>query len=155
MHISSVPIFFLILLYLWHFVIKMWLLLQMYFQFPVSGKIFLYSVIIFSTFWSIAPINCHAVVPYQITNIYTLLPITVMVLLCVNTSATVCDYLCLLGCSQDWTAVVVCLDARRPFWHVPPLATFDTCLITNSAKTIYVFYFFVYCNFTTREQAKF
>jgi len=153
MHISSVP-FFLSLLYLGHFVIKMWLLLQMYFQFPVSGKLFLYSVIIFRIFWFIIPIKWLAVVPYQITNIYSLMPITVMVLLCVNTSATVCDCLCLLGCSPDWDNVVVCRDARKPFWHVPPLAKFDTWLITNFAKTIYVFFFFVYCNCTTREQAK-
>ena len=113
----------------------------MYFQFRVSGKIFLYSIIIFSTFSSIVPINCHEVVPYRITNIYSLMPITVMVLLCVNTSATVCDCLCLLGCSPDWAAVVVCRDARKTFWHVPPLATFDTWLITNFCQNQLCFFF--------------
>jgi hypothetical protein len=54
--------------------------LQMYFPFPVSGKIFLYSILIFSTFWTVVPIKCHAVVPYRHTSIYCLRPLTVMVL---------------------------------------------------------------------------
>jgi len=45
--------FFLSLLHLGHFGIKMWLPLQIYSQFPVSGKIFLYSILIFSRFSSI------------------------------------------------------------------------------------------------------
>jgi hypothetical protein len=61
------------------FYIIMWLLLQICFPFPVSGKVFLYSILIFSTIWSMAPIKCHAVVPYQITNIYSVMTITVMV----------------------------------------------------------------------------
>jgi hypothetical protein len=94
----------------------------MYFPFPVSGKIFLYSILIFIIFWSVVPIKYHAVVPYWITSIYSLMPVTVMVLLCVNTAATVCYCWCLLGCSPDWAVAVVCDDARKPFWHVPPLA---------------------------------
>jgi hypothetical protein len=105
--------FFLKCFALGRFCIKMWLPLQMYFPFPVSRKIFLYSTLIFSTFWSMVPIKCHAVVPYQITNIYSLMPVTVIVLLCVNTAATLCYSLCLLGCSGDWAVDVVCDDARK------------------------------------------
>jgi hypothetical protein len=59
----------------------MWLLLQICFPFPVSGKIFLYSILIFSTIWFVVPIKCHAVLPYRITNIYSLVLITVIVFL--------------------------------------------------------------------------
>jgi hypothetical protein len=96
--------------------------LQKYFPFPVSGKIFLYSILIFSAFSSVVAIKCHAVVPYWVTNIYSLMPVTVMVLLCVNTAATVRDSLFLLGYSWDWAVEAVCDDARKPFWHIPPLA---------------------------------
>ena len=104
---------------------KKWLPLRMYFPFPVSGKIFLYSILIFRTFWSIVPIKCCAVAPYRISNIYSLFPVTVMVLLCVNDAATVCDSLCLLCCSTDWAVDVICDDARKPFWHVRPFARFS------------------------------
>ena len=107
---------------LWKSCVKMWLPLQMYFQFPVSGKIFLYSILIFSAFSSMVAIKCHAVVPYWVTNIYSLMPLTVMVLLCLNTAATVCDSLCPLGCSADWAVVLVCDNARKTFCHVPPFA---------------------------------
>ena len=37
----------------------------------------------------------------------------------------VCKYcsnsVCLLDCSTDWAVDVVCDDATKPFWHVPPL----------------------------------
>ena len=102
--------------------IKMWLPLQMYFPFPVSGKIFLHSILNYGTFWSVVPIKCHAVVSYWNTNIYSLMPITVMVLLCVNTAGTVCDFLYLLGSSTYWAVDLVCDDARKTSWHVPPLA---------------------------------
>jgi hypothetical protein len=38
---------------------------------------------------------------YWINNFVSLMPVTVMVLLCVNTAATACDSLCLLCCSPD------------------------------------------------------
>jgi hypothetical protein len=41
--------------------------------------------------------------------------LTVMVLLCVNTVATVSDSLCLLGCSPDFAVDVVWDDVRKPF----------------------------------------
>jgi len=121
MHILSVPSF-LSLLHLGRFCIEMWLRLQMHFPFPVSGKIFLYIILIFSTFESVVPIKCHAVVSYWNTNIYSLKPVTVMVILCVNPAANFCGSLCLLGCSPARAVDVVCDDARKPFWHVPPLA---------------------------------
>ena len=105
------------------------------FPIAVSGKIFLYIILIFSTFWSVVPIKCRAVVPYRITNMYGLMPITVMVLLCVNTAATVCDSSCLLGCSTDCAVDVVCDDAKKllgMFQHWPE---FDTWLITSFART--------------------
>jgi len=94
----------------------------MYFPFPVSGKIFLYSILIFSAFWSMVHIKFHAVFPYQITKICRLMQVTVMVLLRVNTAASLCYSLFLLGCSADWAVDVVCDDARKPLWHIPPLA---------------------------------
>ena len=111
------------LLHLGKFCIKIWLPLQMYFPFPVSGKIFLRSVLFFSTFWSVVPIKCHAVIPYWITNMYSLMPITVIVLLCVNTAETVCDSLCLLGCPPDWAVgVIYIIMPGNHLWHVPSLA---------------------------------
>ena len=122
--------------------------MQMYFPFPTSGKIFLYTILMFITFWSMLPIKCHTVVLYWNTNIYSLMPVTVMVLSCVNTAATVCYSLCLLGCSQDWAVAVVCDDARKLFGMFHHWLEFDTWLINSFARTSYV-YFFAYCNWTT------
>ena len=126
-----------------------WLPLHMYFPFPVRGKIFLYSILIFSTFWSIVHIKYSAVAPYRITNICSLLPVTVMVLLCVNATATVCDSLCLLGSSTDWAVDVICDRARKPFWHVAPFARFSY-MIDNQLCQDRLGFFFVYCNRSTR-----
>jgi len=120
----------------------------MYFPFPTSGKIFLYTILMFITFWSMLPIKCHTVVLYWITNIYSLMPVTVMVLLCVNTAATVCYSLCLLGCSWDWAVDVVCDDARKPFWPVPPLARI-WYMIDNQLRQDQLCLFFAYHNRTT------
>ena len=60
----------------------------MYFPFPVSGNIFLNSILIFSTFWSVVTLKCHTFFPFHITNIYSLMHVTMMVILCVNTAAT-------------------------------------------------------------------
>jgi hypothetical protein len=86
MRISSVPDFCKSFA-LGQFWIKLWLPLQVYFPFPICGKTFLYSILIFSTFWSVVTIKCHAVFLYRIT-IYSLMSVTVMILLCVNTVAT-------------------------------------------------------------------
>ena len=126
---------FVSLLHLGQFCIEMWWRLQMYFPFPVSGKIFLYIIVIFSTYWSVIPIKCHAVVPYWNTNIYSLMPITVMVILCVNTAATVCDSFCLLGCSPDWVVDVMSVmmpeDLFGMFHHWREFATW---LITSFTR---------------------
>jgi hypothetical protein len=87
----------------------------MYFPFPVSGNIFLYSILIFSTFWSVVTLKCHAVFPYHITNIYSLMHVTMMVILCVNTAAT--------GWSGDRIPVggeIFCTCPHRP-WGPPSL----------------------------------
>jgi hypothetical protein len=96
------------LLHWGQFCIKIYFPLQMYFPFPLSGKILLYIILNFSTYASLVPINCQVVFPYWITNIYSLMPITVMVFLCVNPTATVCVSLCLLRCSPHWALNVVC-----------------------------------------------
>jgi len=88
------------------------------------------------------------VVLYWNTNIYSLMPVTVIVLLCVNTAATVCYSLCLLGCSGDWAVDVVCDDARKHFAMFHHWPDFDTWLITSFARTSYV-YIFVDHNQTT------
>jgi hypothetical protein len=132
-------------LHLGLFCIKIWLPLQMYFPFAVSGKIFLYSFLIFSTFWSIVPIKSYAIAPYRITNIYNLLPITVMVHLCVNAAATVCDSLCLLGYSTDWAVDVICDHARKPFWHVPPFARFSYMIDNQLCQDQIVFFIYFFC----------
>ena len=120
----------------------------MYFPFPTSGKIFLYTILMFITFWSMLPIKCHTVVLSWNTNIYSLMPVTVMVLSCVNTAATVCYSLCLLGCSRDRAFDVVCDDARKRFGMFHHWLDFDTWLINSFARTIYV-YFFANHNRTT------
>ena len=125
----------------------------MYFQFLVSGKIFPNNILIFITFRSIVPIKCHAVIPYWVTNIYSLMPVTLMVLLYLNTAATVCESLWLVGCSPDWSDDVVCDDARKPFSHVPPLGRV-WYMIDNELCQDQLVSFCVYCNCTTREQAK-
>ena len=56
---------FVSVLHLGHFCVKMWLRLQIYFPFAVSGKIFLYSILIFGTFWSTVPTKWHAVFSYH------------------------------------------------------------------------------------------
>ena len=50
------------------------------FPFPASGKIYLYSILIFSTYLSLVHKKCQAVVLYRITNIDSLVPIRLMVL---------------------------------------------------------------------------
>ena len=126
----------------------MWLPLQMYFPFPVSRKIFLLGIFFLSTFWSMVPIKCHASVPHQITNIYSLMPVTVMVCLCVNTAATVCYSLWLLGCFGDWSVDVVCDDVRKTFWNVTPLAGV-WYMIDNQLRDDQLCLFFAYRNWTT------
>jgi len=93
------------------------------------------------------PIKFHAVVPYWNINIYSLMPVTVMVLLCVNTAATVCDSLCQLGCSPYWAVDVVC-DARKPFWHVPPLVQVCYIIDNQLCQDELGFFLFAYHNRT-------
>jgi hypothetical protein len=80
-------------------IVKLFLNHPVYFPFPVSGKILLYIILKFSTCLSFVPIKCQALFPYRITNIYILMPLPVVVVLCVNPTATVCYSLCLLVCS--------------------------------------------------------
>ena len=86
-------------------------------------------------------VQCIYLLPYRITNISSLLPITVMVLLFVNTAATMCYSLCLLGSSGDWAVNVVCDDGRKLFGIFHHWPEFDTWLINSFARTSYVYFF--------------
>jgi hypothetical protein len=54
------------------------------------------------------------------------MPLTVMILLCVNTAAFVYGSLCLLGSSSDRAVDVVCDYARKTFCMIHRWPEFDT-----------------------------